>query len=329
MNLNEQKMVFILGRGRSGTTLISNVLNESQDICIAPEGLFLMNLYKKYRYKSFDSDTINEFCKDVYLEPKMNNWSFNNLELKEFMHKNLSLNTSFDKVVKAVYSANAYYLGKKNVKYLGDKNPHYALFTKEILAVFPDALFIHLIRDPRANISSYKEVSFDYNDSGILAYRWKIYNNEISKTYFDRGNYFIIKYENLVIKPQETVDLITKNLNVNNFVAKVNSSNIKLFEHSKKWHKKLNDNFDTSRLEAWRNLLNNEEVEQIESICKDLIIKYEYQGANLLNSKRYTFLNLVSEGTIFLEKFLFNFPLLFRTKIISAYRKMTSKKNKE
>lgn len=329
MNLDAQKMLFILGRGRSGTTLISNVLNESQDICIAPEGLFLMNLYRKYRYKKFDYNTINLFCKDVYLEPKMNNWSFSNLELNKFLNDNLSSDANFADVVKAVYSANAYYLGKSDIKYLGDKNPHYALFTKEILEVFPDAIFLHLIRDPRANVSSYKEVSFDYNDSSLLAYRWEKYNHDIMKSNVINDNYFVIKYENLVIKPQETIDLISKNLDVNTFVAKINSNNIKVFEHSKQWHKKLNDNFDNSRLEAWRNSLSTADINYIESICKDLMIEYGYEGAVLLNSKRHTLSNVVSEATIFLEKFLFSVPLFLRTKVLSAYRQITRKKHKK
>ena len=42
---------FILGRGRSGTTLLSRMLSANPKIAVAPEGFFLMNLRDKVRQR--------------------------------------------------------------------------------------------------------------------------------------------------------------------------------------------------------------------------------------------------------------------------------------
>ena len=43
------KILFIVGRGRSGTTLLARMLTHHPLIAVAPEGFFAMNLERKYR----------------------------------------------------------------------------------------------------------------------------------------------------------------------------------------------------------------------------------------------------------------------------------------
>ena len=46
----------IVGRGRSGTTLLSKILNSNNLISIPGELFFIINLYKKYYTKSIDNN---------------------------------------------------------------------------------------------------------------------------------------------------------------------------------------------------------------------------------------------------------------------------------
>ena len=49
----------------------------------------------------------------------------------------------------------------KNINLIGDKNPSYSLFGNSLIESFPEAKFIWLIRDYRAQVNSMLKVNFE------------------------------------------------------------------------------------------------------------------------------------------------------------------------
>jgi len=65
-------MFFIVGRGRSGTTLLRLLLDTHPKISVAPEAQFIMNLYGKYAgVTEWDDDRILAFYNDLWLEKRL------------------------------------------------------------------------------------------------------------------------------------------------------------------------------------------------------------------------------------------------------------------
>ena len=168
MNTADTRMFFVLGRGRSGSDLLVRILNTHQQLSVAPEALFLINLYRKYaNVKNWNEQKILSFFHDLLLENRLTDWW--QLDKKQLKHDLLKLSgeATFQTLCKTVYLNFAQQTGKENVKLLGDKNPTYTLFAKELLQIYPEAKFIHLVRDPRDNILSFKRVSFDLTNGGF------------------------------------------------------------------------------------------------------------------------------------------------------------------
>jgi len=328
MCIKPQKILFILGRGRSGTTLLSSLLNSNDQICVAPECVFAMNLANKYQGVKFDLDILGQFCSDIFLEKRIKNWSFNKNKLMVFLTQKLEPGASFSQAVKAVYSAHAYFSGKRSAVFLGDKNPHYALFSKRLFNIFPDAYWIHIVRDPRATVASYKRVRFDYSNAAILAGRWNEYNeNILNADLWVNNRYLFVRYEDLLEKPEHTTNKILDFLTIDKIENRKVSLSVEQHLKSCPWHQKLKGDFDQSRVTAWSTELKVEDIKTTEKICHRLMDKFDYKPRYAITAKDYAFHKAVSasmaKGTVLLEKLLFIFPLTLRSVIITIYRRLS------
>lgn len=323
--LMKKKMVFILGRGRSGSTLLSSMLDVHPGMSFAPEGQFVMNLYKKYKGAELSKKRRKEFLQDIWLEKRMLDWSLD-VEALSTRVMDLPEKATFGDLCTQVYLCHAMAKGKPNPAYLGDKNPLYALFGREMLNVFPEAKFIHLVRDYRSNIVSYKNVRFDLHNSAGLAYRWNVYNksiDEVSREYPDK--FILVRYEDIILDAEKELKRICDFLELPMYKEMLDYHKGRANQIAQKysWHKKLAMPPDASNLNEWKKQLGGKELRQAEKICGRTGVIWGYP----LSFTIYDY--VLSPGIIlgglrtFLEKFLFRLPLSVRSTIITAFRKLT------
>lgn len=86
----------------------------------------------------------------------------------------------------------------------GDKSLHSELHADQIFAEFPDARFIHIVRDPRDRYASERK-KFSSNEASAtarwLASAWAAKRN--AQRYPER--YLVVRYETLASRPEETM----------------------------------------------------------------------------------------------------------------------------
>jgi ABC-type uncharacterized transport system ATPase subunit len=148
--LDELPLIFIVGRGRSGSTLLRSMLDAHPAIMIPLESRFVQFLYYNFPAKGPWSANTAQQALDV-LES-----GFEPLELdrEAFLEhiKTFSGDLNFDRVSKLIYLHTRSGFKKEEIRILGDKNPRYTFFIPQLLRLFPGAKFIHLVRDYRDNI---------------------------------------------------------------------------------------------------------------------------------------------------------------------------------
>jgi hypothetical protein len=94
---------------------------------------------------------------------------------------------------------------KQEILLVGDKNPVYAVFTKRLVRIFPEAKFVCIIRDFRDNFVSLRNLTGVAMEAPVLPLqvaRWRLTNEiflKYHKKYPDR--FYIIRYEDLVHDP--------------------------------------------------------------------------------------------------------------------------------
>jgi len=148
-------LIFIVGRPRSGTNFIRSILNLHSKVWISGEP----SLWIKGRGKGvidltahlrpFDSDDKIQQLFDILRSGWINGkfWTYKKLDLEQLRKEFEDSDRQYRDLLWLALSQR----GRANQKTIfGEKTPHNLYHLEELLAWYPKAKFIHIIRDPRA-----------------------------------------------------------------------------------------------------------------------------------------------------------------------------------
>ncbi len=335
--MNEQKLHFIIGIGRSGTTILTKLLNKYKDVHCLPEANFLVFFLQKFKgKKTFSKSEITQIFEEIDLYALSHpwvGWEFNLQQTKNDILDIVSINNTitYPNLCKAIYEK-FYVTGfdKSKAKILIDKNPSYTIFANEISQVFPESKFIWIVRDYRANVLSRKQSVFLKSPNiSYNATRWRLYN-ERANSFYQKNNdkTILIKYEDLLLNNAQVVENLVRFLNISpvlettNFEEKqhINLDNFKIADKFKdrftKKYSDLNKTLNTDRLSVWKEQLSETEIKQCDAICSPFALELGYDPRfHLTRSEKIklkiTYLKPILLGyfDIFKDKLLYYAPI--------------------
>jgi len=281
--------------GRSGTSLLTSILNSHSKIHASPENNFLLfiasYLNKKTTFSAKDIELINaSLCLNT--NTAMSVWK-GSIDLKQ---------ASFRKedIIRQVYLSSSIKIEEKNAQVIFDKNPEYTLHLKQLEKTCPNAKFLAISRNYRDNISSRKKFSSSRRVSiFILALSWNHYNKRILKM-ISKKNIFHVRYESLVedptVKLKEMFQFIGLEYEVEvlNYYTKVNLEkkiqDSSLTEEQKvkvqSMHSNLEKPISTKRINVWNQHLRKKEILICDVICRNTSLKlghYQEKEYNLFH----------------------------------------------
>ncbi|MDD1415312.1 sulfotransferase [Dolichospermum sp. ST_con] len=333
----EKQLHFIVGIGRSGTTILSKLLNKFTDVHCMPEANFLVFFLYKFRHKThFTSSEIKLIFDEIELyclTHPLVGWDFEIQKVKQSVINiaEASQKLTYIEICKIIYK-NFKVLGskKENAHVLMDKNPSYSIFIDKISAFIPNAKFIWIVRDHRANILSRKESI--YLKSPNIAYnatRWKLYNRDIlrfKKKYPEKV--LLVKYEDLVLNYDKESLKINQFLNISQNIEnteyqkkqsiKIDNYHIqeKYKERFLKKYSDLNKELNGDRLHVWKEKLSQEEIELCDVICSKIAKSVGYKinmPLSLVKSItliiKYTFPIIRGYVDIYKDKIIYYSPI--------------------
>jgi hypothetical protein len=301
MEKNESNPVpvfFIVGRARSGTTLLRTILDNHPAVLIPQECAFVTGLYSKYHSKKrWTKKCLDNFYIDLIHQPSFGYLNINASELRQKI-LSTSESTSYANLCKLVWSSYIPLTQKEKIQLLGDKNIHYALHVKKLKKIFPDARFIHLVRDPRGNIQSLLEVDFESHILSSLAWRWKYYNCKIEKEKKKSPESFLtLRYEDFVSAPESETRKICSFLGIEYYPFLLDFYNnkddvIKTFPVAalEKYHLSLFHPVNESRKELWKEKLTSRQIKIVEAVCGKYAQQFGYETINKGSLSLYYFL---------------------------------------
>ncbi|MEX2624536.1 MAG: sulfotransferase [Acidimicrobiia bacterium] len=197
---------FFVGCGRSGTTLLRAMFDSHPQVFIPDEVSFVVRLSSprnRWRYQRG-----NSFDRAALLHLLRRNNSFRRWGLPESFLRDLEADESllsFSDVMRSVYGAQAIRYNKS--KY-GDKTPMHVLHMPQLLRLFPEARFVHIIRDGRDVASSYmsiKEWGPNTLEQAALDWRRRLTIGRRDGRVIGPRSYMEIRYEDLVVDPATVV----------------------------------------------------------------------------------------------------------------------------
>jgi Sulfotransferase family len=148
--------LLILGVRRSGTTLLRVMLDQHSRLAVPDESYFVPQLADRH-LRRVDAD---EFVDDLRRLNTVAEWNVPLDEVRSQLHDDMSAGEA----IGTVYAVYAHERGKPR---WGDKTPMYMQNLRLLERLFPDARFVHLIRDGRD-----AALSFLAMPGGIVTETW-------------------------------------------------------------------------------------------------------------------------------------------------------------
>ncbi|MCF8379455.1 MAG: sulfotransferase [Bacteroidales bacterium] len=204
--LENLPVFFILGRPRSGTSLLRIILDAHPNIQIPIESPVILDSYQKFgKIANWNEKIILEFYQNLFRLRRFDAWRVNAEKLKnDLLECNGVL--PFQSLCKVVHLNYISVFEKDEIKIIGDKNPQYSLHPELILSLYPQAKIIHITRDYRDHYLSMKRAGFLRGQLPFIIYYWKRTEKKIQKIRKQNpGNVFTFRYENLVENPHEVL----------------------------------------------------------------------------------------------------------------------------
>jgi len=279
--------VFLVGCDRSGTTLLRQMLMQSPDLHLFHETGFVPVLAERAReYGSFDTARQRwSFLRDIQRFPattKTTGWTpFSvDIEVVEAALKEAAP-VSYTEACRLLYRTAADALDAPR---WGDKTPAYVHHLPRLGEMFPEAIFVHIIRDGRDVARS------------LVAAGWHATVREAAKRWRDavsaarqagatglHGRYVELAFEDLVTKPGATLERICRETHVDDRAAMLDfheADQPDLPDGHADLYANTRRPVDATRAQSWRREAARTDIADVEEIAGDVLqaLGYELTG---------------------------------------------------
>ncbi len=271
--------IFIIGNPRSGTTLLRVILNTHKELSLPHEFQIVDILFTIFKDSNFNAPgVLDKFLDYIYSTERLRRLNVP----RETFENVLSCQDLLDKAT-IVHSYFESYLKSRNEPRgtrWGDKTIGTIAYIDEILEMFPNAKFIHIIRDVRDVVCSMKErvYKFKFPKSKLHythnviggAYVWKQSEAFIQRnSNLNNSNYIKVSYSSLIAETEEVLRDVTQFLDIpfdKNMLEyyRHNSENGSIPEKSiKGWHENTFKPPQQNKIARYKLELNDIEIKTI------------------------------------------------------------------
>jgi hypothetical protein len=199
--VSDDPVPFIVGVPRSGTTLLRAMLAAHPDLTIPEEADFRVSMSEDpRRYEGRDGLDVERFVADLLAHPQFHWWGLPEDEVRAALSRDDP--RTFSDGMRALFHHCALKEGKPRH---GDKTPRALLFMPHLAQLFPEARFIHIIRDGRDVALSHVHTKGFIRSVGEVALTWKewIERGRKGGEVVGPGLYREVRYERLIEDPEE------------------------------------------------------------------------------------------------------------------------------
>ncbi len=248
---DEKPPLFIVGNDRSGTTMLRLILDAGPEIAIPPESMILTDYGAVWENGALDDpEAAARFMTEVWGHPKIALWNLEGPPPQ--VPPGLDHAAAYRFVVQAPFRAYARQAGKPR---WGDKTPHYVHHIRALLAVWPQARVVILVRDGRDVALSVERMPFGPNNAWAAASWWARGIRAGRRAQAEHaGAVLTVRYEDLVSDPGRIVPEICAFADLTfgpEMLAIDRADRTKIVVDQKDWFPTLFDGIHTSASGRW------------------------------------------------------------------------------
>jgi hypothetical protein len=278
-----QSPAFIVGKERSGTTLLSAIMNRHPEVCVTPETDFMYQL-SKYPggHEKFKEDWPGSLYKIVDRIKPTADW----------VKPAQSLYDKLDG--KAVSGRDAFLaLGEliseryKKINWI-EKTPNHIHCLPFIREVFPNSPIVHIVRDGRDVAYSLTQVKFGSPNYYNNLWEWMDAVSKVRVFQAIDKLTITIRYEDLVLYPEDTIKKVCDFLALIYYpeMLEPDGSEASLLDTTGSHMKQAARKVDSAKLAAWKSNLSSSLISSAEMIAHKELNDWGYELSTMARSQK-------------------------------------------
>ena len=201
-----------VGCGRSGTTLVRAIFDSHSELAVAHHAQFIVTMgRRRRRYEGPGGLDAGRFCKDLFASPRFAHLQLEPDDVRAALRDGVP---DFAEGVRRVLALFASSQGKSRY---ADKTPGHVVRIPLLAELFPEARFVHIIRDGRNSWVGYRDRGFGPKTVGDAAYNWvgRVGRGRRAGLALEPHRYHEVRYEELLDSPAETLERVCGFLELN------------------------------------------------------------------------------------------------------------------
>lgn len=270
---------FVVGCPRSGTTLLQLMLHAHPRLAVPPETRFLLPAYvSRLRFGDLREENNRRELARWIVARKATRFFDLGLDADRTVDAIAAGPPTLGSALDAVYGSYAARFGKAR---WGDKRPAYVRHIGVLRRLFPDAQFVHLVRDGRDCVASLLEMSWWPHGVRHAAATWAqaIDHGRRAARSLPAGTYHELRYEALVSDPEAELRRLCAFLGEEYDPAMTEPSRVaaQAVPRRKRWHARTRTELTADRFGSWRDRLMPADVALCEAVLGGRLAAYGYE----------------------------------------------------
>jgi hypothetical protein len=276
---SSDRPVFIVGCARSGTTLLQLMVQAHPRLAMPPENRFVMPVYeRRVEFGDPRRPETRDAVADFIVGRKKSKFKDLGLDGDTVRRRMHEVPPTIGSYVGSVLEQYAQRFDKPR---WGDKRPNYIQHLDRILALFPDAQILHIIRDGRDCVASLKRMPWWTFGTEAAIYKWAnaMRTADWAKQHLPADQYHEFHYESLVAEPQTVLEGICAFLAEDFHPAMLEPHKVADDEvpDYKGWHERTRQPVTTSTVRSWEGSLEPWELRLMEHVARKELEAYGYE----------------------------------------------------
>lgn len=293
--------IFVVGHWRSGTTLLSVMLDRHSAIAVTPETHFAEQMAPRFSPSWPTPEERPEAGPSVFIERLLTQTRLADLQLEpasvidRLGRRPLTPGNVFDSILRC-------YAASHDKPLVAEKTPGHLHHIPRLLEWFPDARFVWVVRDGRDAVLSLRRLPWVSLPLWDLCLRWRRNMSELRR--FERiypHRIHRVRYESLLEQPDREVARLCGFLDVPyeplEPEAESNGQASRVVpQWEAGWKGRATAALDRSRIEAWRNEAGEREIRLMEYLMGNQLEALGYRLTTAGTRRALAMHNLADAG---------------------------------
>ncbi|WP_263810896.1 MULTISPECIES: sulfotransferase family protein [Salinibacter] len=268
--------VFVVGMPRSGTTLLSSLLDAHPDLVIAPETHYFARCWSGGEIDGWAD--VERMLARLNQQPGVHDMALADDEWAAIRSRLRALEApTHGDILRALIET---YTARSEAPAWGEKTPDHLRHVPEMARQFPNAVFLAIIRDPRDVVLSLRNLPWSRRTAPEQAWTWRTYAALVDRYRTHRkGRFFALRYEDLIVHPEACLRDVCAFLETpfHEAMLQPRQQEDQHFDPDREpWKQKSAREIDASNREKWRAQMPEAERVVVEVIAGRWLSAYDY-----------------------------------------------------